>query len=519
MKFHQSKICAAIGAAIISILFCESFSRAAILTWDASGSNPTAPTDGAGNWDTDNPLNTVWSNGTSDAVWSSGNTASFGSNNGAANTVTIDDGSGTVSVAGLTFNPATSGNYTINSASTQTLTLTSPTITVAPTLNPTINAQIVGSAGLSLVGGGSLTLGANNTYTGDTIVDGASTLVYSANNTGLNVLTYGATPTASTASTTPSTVDLTNANATSTGLLIQTNSSTANQLKIGAGKTLTVNGAMTVGVADVYEENTSGVNTVLSATGGGTLIVNGGNNTTGNFQVALPRSNTPGGTDPVASADLSGLNSFTYATVSTGEFRVGQGGNDSANVKLANSGTSPTNTIQAASVRIGDTSSPNPGNNTGNNGSSSTLSLGGNATNIIDANQITIGNGKSGGTLNFLSGSGGTLTIANQAGTGNANITMGNASSASNSAGVCLMDLTGHSALVNTGTAIIGRLGGATGGTAGTGQINFDTGTFNVANSLQLGGQSSTNNTRQWCERHIQFERWHIERERRSYYC
>src|SRR5262249_29606213 len=157
-----------------------------------------------------------------------------------------------------------------------------------------------------------------------------------------------------------------NANVTSTGLLVQTNTPAAqvNTLKIGTGKTLTVNGAMTVAMPQVYSEATSGVITSLTANGGGTLTVNGGHSSTGNFSAALPRSNTPGGTDPVANVDLSGLNSFTYSTASTGEFRVGQGGNDSATVKLANNNVPgpSSNTIKAASLRIGDTAAPNPGN-------------------------------------------------------------------------------------------------------------------------------------------------------------
>src|SRR5262249_43316864 len=152
----------------------------------------------------------------------------------------------------INFNPAASGDYTIAASGANTLTLTAPTITVAATASPTISTPIAGNAGLSLVAGGTLKLAAADTYTGNPVVDGASPLAYTADNTAVQVLTIGATPTASTGSTTASTIDLTNANATATGLLVQTNTASANSLKIGVGKTLTVNGGMTVGMADVY---------------------------------------------------------------------------------------------------------------------------------------------------------------------------------------------------------------------------------------------------------------------------
>src|SRR5262249_27256016 len=70
----------------------------------------------------------------------------------------IDDASGTVSAAGLTFNPASSGNYTIAASGADTLTLTgtNPVISVATGLNATISAPIAGSLG-SYTGGSTVT--------------------------------------------------------------------------------------------------------------------------------------------------------------------------------------------------------------------------------------------------------------------------------------------------------------------------------------------------------------------------
>src|SRR5438105_467776 len=74
------------------------------LTWDASGANPLAPTDGGGNWNT--TTNANWSNGAADSTWISGSAAAIG-NGGAGGVITIDDISGTVSAAGINFNAVT----------------------------------------------------------------------------------------------------------------------------------------------------------------------------------------------------------------------------------------------------------------------------------------------------------------------------------------------------------------------------------------------------------------------------
>ena len=43
------------------------------LTWDASGANPTAPTDGSGSWNT--TTNATWSDGVNNSVWVNGDVA------------------------------------------------------------------------------------------------------------------------------------------------------------------------------------------------------------------------------------------------------------------------------------------------------------------------------------------------------------------------------------------------------------------------------------------------------------
>src|SRR4051812_35567809 len=59
-------------APIASAMWANS-SLGQTLTWDASGANPAAPTDGSGNW-----LSNNWSNGATDSAWVNGNTAAIG---------------------------------------------------------------------------------------------------------------------------------------------------------------------------------------------------------------------------------------------------------------------------------------------------------------------------------------------------------------------------------------------------------------------------------------------------------
>jgi autotransporter-associated beta strand protein len=123
------------------------------LTWDASGANPTVPSDGSGYWSS---VNANWSGGAggaigaSDASWSSGYGAVIGANNGSAGTITNNDATGET-VSNITFNAAGSGSYNLTGSP---LILTgSPTITVASGVNATNSAQL-GGTGFSKAGSG-----------------------------------------------------------------------------------------------------------------------------------------------------------------------------------------------------------------------------------------------------------------------------------------------------------------------------------------------------------------------------
>ena len=89
---HQNKSGArklALAAAIaMSLALWAHPALGQTLTWDGSSTNPPAPNDGSGNWNTSTNAN--WSDGVSDFTWVNGDVAAIG-NGGTAGTITIDD--------------------------------------------------------------------------------------------------------------------------------------------------------------------------------------------------------------------------------------------------------------------------------------------------------------------------------------------------------------------------------------------------------------------------------------------
>jgi len=143
--------------------------HAATLTWDASGANPAAPTDGTGTWNT-SAAN--WSNGSADLAWPNTNAdvAVFGANNGAAGAITA----GTVIANGITFNAASSGTYVLSGGA---ITLDGTTPTITSNVDASIASAIAGTVGLTKAGTGILTLSGTNTYSGGTAVNAGTLAV------------------------------------------------------------------------------------------------------------------------------------------------------------------------------------------------------------------------------------------------------------------------------------------------------------------------------------------------------
>ncbi|MFO1486886.1 MAG: autotransporter-associated beta strand repeat-containing protein [Verrucomicrobiota bacterium] len=145
--------------------------HSATLTWDAD-SAAAGSQDGSGVWDT--TTNTWW-NGAANVVWNNaaGDSAVFGSANGGAGIVT---NLAPITVAGLTFNSASGGSYTLGGTAANPVTLAgSPTITA--NASAALNVLLTG-ASFTKEGSGQLTLRppANNTCAGATAVN-AGTLV------------------------------------------------------------------------------------------------------------------------------------------------------------------------------------------------------------------------------------------------------------------------------------------------------------------------------------------------------
>ncbi len=362
------------------------------------------------------------------------------------------------------------GNGGVTLGATPTITTTANTLTVNGVIGDGTN-----TLGLIKDGAGTLSLGGINTYDGTTTIN-RGTLVYTADQNlaaSTNALIFGAAA----GSTNVGNLDLSTSNATFGGLtLVQTNSATANTITIGSGKTLRLNGAMTVGYNSAATSATK-----LTISGLGTLTLGAaGEPTNANVQIGN------GATDNISNAgtlDMSGLSTF-YANLGTGTFRVGDPTNG------AGTGTAGSTVILAADSTIIATTitSDSPSNTV-----TQAIKLG-SGTNTLNATTITIGGAanRATGTLDFNTGSG-TLQIRNLAGTGRAamNVQNGNAGTGSNLFGT--VTLTGHSVDLLLGTLAIGGRSAAT-AASGTGFFAFDTGTLDVttANVAFRTGTTST---------------------------
>ena len=500
------------GVFVVAVLFVVPKSEAANLTWDSSGAHPAAPVDGSGLWDT-NGANTVWSSGASDVVWDNISTAVFGAGNGSAPyTATIDDASGGVTAAGLTFNSAGTGNYTIASTtvapniSPDTLTLSgsNPIIGLAPGVSATISAPITGGfgtsntttgSGLTINGTGMLTVSGPNSYTGNT------TIMYGGTTqTGTNVILGGNGSLGSTAS--PATVFIgynTTASATDRSTLTMTGSSTltaatlnidfvfnnASTVSATLGSTLNVNGNNTINVGSIIIDNgTHGSNT---KGGAGSLILGSGATLTlhdaandGNpvnlLDIADYNYETGGGTGTgiLGTADFSaGTVNGTISTINIATSKGGSGataGGDATATMVFSNGILNATAINIA--RKGGASSTQKSNGT------LTLSAGGTGT--LNSGSITFGAAGA--------STGGTGTTGVPTGTININgatLTLTGAI-ASNS---------GTTATINLSGGTLNMNGNSIGDGSNLITLNAAAGTLNGVSSINGGGGLTTTGT------------------------
>ena len=515
----------ALAAAPAAVALWANPSSGQTVTWDAPVNNPAVPNDGSGFWDVSNSLSnpdTNWSNGTADSDWVNGEVASIG-DNGTAGTITIDDSSGSVSAAGINFNAVSSGVYVIAGLGTDSLILTGGgTInTASSAVSATISASIAGSTGMSLNGGGSLTLTGSNSFTGGLTINSGAVTVGTGGNLGSSTNNvYLGTPNAGNSNVNPTGSLTLAAGVTNTiGSLVcaTNNTGSANTLTINSGATLnvdssipatgsnslaTTNGVFIVGASNLSAE----ITTTLTVSGAGTLSVDGttnGNNSS--FLVGLGNSNTSGN-HMVPTLDMSTLANFTFVTGTgpipnggtTGgnEFDVGVGSGANATALLAINSS-----ITAGTVDIGDDSINTPGltGNGPNNASEANLLYLGTGVNTINTNSLIVGDGREQGSLiwNSTFALTGSLVLAGTTGpTSTTNIIVGLVNSGTAPSSKSTIDFTGgtgvanlHSVNVQAGTVIVGEMAEATGGKSTTspgGTISFDTGTFSIANALDL---------------------------------
>lgn len=337
------------------------------------------------------------------------------------------------------------------------------TLTLGGTAAPSINNQIgliedrAGAVTLAKSGTATWELTAANTYSGATNVDEGT----------LRSMLDNALPSTTTVrigtGTTAGTLDLSNSNQTIVGLTSQTNSaSVTNSLLIGSGKTLTVNGAVTIGV------NAAASTTLFAASGGGAFV---NNNDGGTFGVGGATGNT---NVNAATADFSGLTSFTANLGAAGTFRVGDANTNTSGAPVANSTAilaSTTSVITAGTVNLGQ--------GTGQGSSVQTLSLGA-GSNTINSNTINIGGNttRSGGAINFA-GAAGSVVMRGVDGTSPVtaiNMVNGNISTGFNHTSDLL--LAGHDADIQVTTLTMASRSASTG--SATSAMTFDQGSLNV---------------------------------------
>jgi len=343
--------------------------------------------------------------------------------------------------------------------------------------------NFLAGAGAFTLGGNSVLLGGDinqNSSSNQTIglgllLDGATSNVGGTGTGSLSLgqLTLGLAAQSANASTLNVNRDL-----SLTGLTVQTNSTNANVINIASGKTLTASGSVILGTPSTTS-GSGNLHTNVNFTGGGNFTVN---TTSGNFFIGLGNVNLGSADRDVARVDMTQLANFTYNTGATGTglFGVGWMTRPDAQLRL----TPGTNTIVAAQVQVGDSGTTGTGSSPNNNGTVARLFLGA-GTNIINTNTLGVGTVKGGGTIDWQDASNGSVTIAGQDGVGKTAITVGNMSSGGGGGDPGQILLAGHTATVNAGTVIIGRLS-ATGSPATASQITFDKGSF-TADSLQLG--------------------------------
>lgn len=250
-----------------------------IFRWDVSASGGIQ--DGGGTWGS----SAFWTSdgGTTRGAWVSGAAAVFGGGtSGTASTVTV---SGTQTADSITFNTPFAGTYSLT---TGTIVLVGSAGMVMNS-SVTVSAVIDGTAGMHVMGTGTLTLTGTNIYTGTTTIDSGATLKIGSGGT---VGTIGAGAVV----------------ANGTLAFARTDATAISNDISGTGAISNASGTLTLTGANAY----AGTTTIS----GGTVIVGSGTSgTLGTGAVAMSNSTNLrfGRTDAVTiTNDISGGTSDTF---------------------------------------------------------------------------------------------------------------------------------------------------------------------------------------------------------------
>lgn len=179
-------------------------------------------------------------------------------------------------------------------------------------------------------------------------------------------------------------------------------------------------------------------------------------------------------------ANMSGTGNFTSGSP-TATFWIGASNVTSEAVTLTLA--DGTNTITAAGVDIGDSYHAN--------GNPCVLNLGA-GSNLINANFIGLGSGKSAGTLQFTNTTGGLTIRGSTGGSSRATrVIVSDQESGTATSNPSKMSLAGHPVNVMIGALTIGEEAGSSGGgESSPNSVSFDNGTFDVT-SINMGFYSS----------------------------
>ncbi|WP_265596003.1 autotransporter-associated beta strand repeat-containing protein [Verrucomicrobium sp. BvORR106] len=334
----------------------------------------------------------------------------------------------------------------------------------------TIDNVISGAGTVSLqkLGAGNLVLKGSNTYTGNTIIRGG-TLTIGATNT----LVTTSTVTLGNNTADAGTLDVSSFDQTLGGLVVSsTTNSTANNIVIGAGRTLRVNGNVTFG------STTSGATTNTVFSGGGSFVVAG---TPANASILIGASTGASNNTNGSTVDMSGLSNFT-ATLGTGELRIGDtAGSTGGSVSSLRLATN--NSITATNIHIG--------NSVGLGSNAFTMTLG-SGTNTLNATTINVGSAgggiRSGGNMIFHNtDSTGSITIRGLNGGINrvANFNIINSTGNTGSNMVSVVDFTNHTADLRIATMTMAVRSQNTGSATAT--LSFNQGSLDITTLIMAG--------------------------------